>query len=241
MTSSPAGFDDYAAEYDAALDQGIRVSGECKDYFARSRIEWLRACLKALQERPSIILDYGCGTGLTTSFFRELVSDASVLGVDVSSKSLDFATRLHGSDGIKFLLFDQYTPNAEIDLAFCNGVFHHILPRNRASAIDYIYRSLRPGGLFALWENNPWNPGTRYVMRRIPFDRDAIPLPAPETRQLLCAGGFDIIRIDFLFIFPRALRWFRTLEPLVSKLPLGAQYQVLCRKPFTMPPAALFR
>jgi hypothetical protein len=27
-----------------------------------------------------------------------------------------------------------------------------------AAAVDYVYRSLRPGGLFAFWENNPWNP-----------------------------------------------------------------------------------
>ena len=64
---------------------------------------------------------------------------------------------------------------------------------------------------------------------------------AASIDQCSQEGSGDIIRIDFLFIFPRALRWFRTLEPLVSKLPLGAQYQVLCRKPFTMPPAALFR
>jgi hypothetical protein len=26
---------------------------------------------------------------------------------------------------------------------------------------------MRPGGVVALWENNPWNPATRYVMGRI--------------------------------------------------------------------------
>ena len=68
-------------------------------------------------------------------------------------------------------------------------------------------------------------------MSRIPFDRDAIPLTPYEARHLLQAGGFEALRTDFLFIFPRMLRWFRGIEPLLSKLPLGAQYQVLCRKP----------
>lgn len=68
-------------------------------------------------------------------------------------------------------------------------------------------------------------------MSRIPFDRDAITLAAPEARRLLRAAGFDILRTDFLFIFPRMLRWSRGIEPLISRLPLGAQYQVLCRKP----------
>jgi glycosyltransferase involved in cell wall biosynthesis len=30
---------------------------------------------------------------------------------------------------------------------------------------------------------------------------------------------------------PRMLNWFRCVEPFVAQLPLGAQYQVLCRKP----------
>ena len=81
----------------------------------------------------------------------------------------------------------------------------------------------------AFWENNPWNPGTRYVMSRIPFDRDAITLTPPEARRMLQAGGFDILRTDFLFIFPRVFSWFRGVEPFLVQLPLGAQYQVLCR------------
>ena len=112
----------------------------------------------------------------------------------------------------QFLLFDDYQPNERIDLVFCNGVFHHIPPDQRAAVVDYIYRTVRPGGMFALWENNPWNPGTRYVMSRISFDRDAITLTAPETRRLLISGGFEILRTDFLFIFPRLLSWFRRAD-----------------------------
>ena len=137
----------------------------------------------------------------------------------------------YGSERARFLLFNQYEPSERIDLAYCNGVFHHIPPSRRVNVVNYIFRLLRPGGLFALWENNPWNPGTRYVMSRIPFDRDAITLTAPETRRLLRAGRFEILRTDFLFIFPRILSWFRCVEPLVAQIPLGAQYQILCRKP----------
>ena len=75
--------------------------------------------------------------------------------------------------------------------------------QERAGAIDYIYRALRPGGLMAFWENNPWNPGTRYVMSRIPFDRDAITLSAREAQGLIRTGGLDVLRTDFLFIFPK--------------------------------------
>jgi hypothetical protein len=53
-------------------------------------------------------------------------------------------------------------------------------------------RSLRPGGLFAPWENNPWNPNTRYVMSRIPFDRDATTLSPPKAVGLLRQNGFQV-------------------------------------------------
>ena len=109
------------------------------------------------------------------------------------------------------------------NLAFCNGVFHHIPPAQRPGALDYIRRSLKPGGLFALWENNPWNPGTRYVMSRIPFDSDAILVWPRQARALLRTAGFDILRTDFLFVFPRALRSLRGFEASLSRLPLGAQ------------------
>ena len=40
----------------------------------------------------------------------------------------------------------------------------------------------------------------------------------------------SVLQTDFLFIFPHMLRGLRGLEPLVARLPLGAQYQILCCK-----------
>jgi SAM-dependent methyltransferase len=113
---------------------------------------------------------------------------------------------------------------------YCNGVFHHIPLAERDAAVDYIYRSLRPGGLFSLWENNPWNPGTRYVMAQLVFDRDAIRLTAAESMKRARQRGFAVISVDYRFFFPRFLAGLRFLEPQLAGVPLGAQYQVLCRK-----------
>ena len=224
-------FDAYADDYDVALAQGISVSGEKKDYFAQRRIEWLRHCLKLFSAPATTLMDFGCGTGSSSRLFFDILGIEYLVGMDESENSLEIARRNHRSKRAQFLLFDAYQPCGQFDLVFCNGVFHHIPPLDRAAAIDYVLRSLQPGGLFAFWENNPWNPGTRYVMSRIPFDRDALTLSAPEARALLRVSGFDILRTDFLFIFPRILHWCRGIEPLCSRLPFGAQYQVLCRKP----------
>ncbi len=227
-------FDAYATDYDRALEQGISVSGEDKDYFAQGRVHWLARRLREFGEKPGRILDFGCGTGTGTKFLGEQFGEARVLGVDISGSSLEAGRKRYGSARIQFCLTKEYQPAAEFDLAFCNGVFHHIPLAERARAVELILRALRPGGLFAFWENNPWNPGTRYVMSRIPFDRDAITLPPPEARRLLGAGGFQVLRTDFLFIFPRVLGWLRRFEPGLAGWPLGAQYLVLGRKASTL-------
>lgn len=228
-----AEFDQYAAEYDAALAQGLSVTGESKEYFARGRIALLAKLLRRLAAEGhwSTILDYGCGTGTATPFLLELLPVEKVLGVDISSGSLEVARREYENLPASFATLEEYSPHGEIDLAFCNGVFHHIPLNERVAAAHYVFDALKPGGLWAFWENNPWNPGTRLVMKRCPFDRDAQTLTPPTAHALLKQAGFEILRTDFLFIFPHALKVLRPLEESVSRWPLGAQYQILCRKP----------
>ena len=228
--SGTAAFDACAKTYDAALDRGISLSGESKEYFARTRIDWLSYRLRQHGCQPRRVLDYGCGTGGSAPELLDRLSAASVTGVDVSGESIERARSQHaGRDG-GFSTLDDRQPVAEYDLAYCNGVFHHIEPADRGGALAYISRALSGRGYFAFWENNPWNPGTRLVMRRIPFDRDAKTLSAPAARRLLDGAGFEIISTDFLFLFPRVLAAFRPLETRLTRWPAGAQYMVLCRK-----------
>ena len=224
-------FDSYADSYDRSLGEALKASGEDREYFARGRVNWLARCLGRMGAQPRHVLDYGCGTGATAPLWFEILGAESVVGVDASLRSLEVARRDHGSERAQFFSVAEYEPAEAADVAYCNGVFHHIPREARRDAAQFVFRSLRPGGLFAFWENNPWNPGTRYVMAHCAFDHDAVPLSAIEARRLLWSAGFAVLRTDFVFIFPRLLRAFRPTEKLFVRLPLGAQYQVLCRKP----------
>jgi SAM-dependent methyltransferase len=231
--SAPGGaeFDAYAAPYDEALAAGLSVTGEDKDYYARGRMRWLAGRLRALGiPAPDTVLDFGCGLGASTPLFLDDLGARQVVGVDVSDGLLDRARdAFAGEPRARFASIATHDAPASADLAFVNGVFHHIPPADRAEALRYVRRTLRPGGMFAFWENNPWNPGTRYIMSRVSFDENAITITPPEARRLLRAAGFEIVETDFLFIFPRVLRFLRPLERLVTRLPLGGQYLVLCR------------
>jgi SAM-dependent methyltransferase len=228
---SASQFDQHADTYDADLNRALSVSGEDKEYFARARVEWLARCLRQMHAEPQSAIDYGCGTGDTSVLLRDVLNLRSVLGLDVSVRSLELARARHAQSESRFLTFAEYAPQGGVELVYCNGVFHHIPVAERPAAVDYIYRSLRPGGVFALWENNPWNPGTRYVMSQCAFDHDAVPITPPGAERLLRSGGFQIISYSYLFFFPRLLKALRFLEPHLARVPMGAQYQVLCQKP----------
>jgi SAM-dependent methyltransferase len=226
-------FDCYADSYDRALGEALAASGEDRQYFARGRVEWLAGCLRQLGSVPVHLMDFGCGTGATTSLLREILGAETIVGVDRSLRSLEVARQSYGSERVSFFPVDEYRSVQRVDLGYSNGVFHHIPREQRGEALRFISRALRPGGLFSFWENNPWNPGTRQVMARCVFDQDAVTLTPIEARRLLRSEGYTVLRTDFLFIFPRSLKVFRPAEKLVHRMPLGAQYQVLCQKPIS--------
>lgn len=227
MASQKVDFDQHAENYDAGLGIGLSWTGESRDYFAARRIDWLCKQLKKFGVAPKRVMDFGCGTGSSIPFFFSLLGVESVIAVDESRKSLEIAKQDYGSERVQFIPLDEYQPKEPVDLVFCNGVFHHIPLNERAAAMSLIHDSLRPRGLFALWENNPWNPATHVLMRLAPIDRDAVKLTPAKTQCLLRSGGFDVLQTDFLFIFPRLFGWFRVIEPYLAQLPFGIQYQVL--------------
>lgn len=227
-------FDQFADTYDEDLNRALSAgSGETKEFFARGRVQHTAACVRRLNQPAQSVLDYGCGVGDTTPLIRELFGAPYVVGLDVSPRSLEVANARYSSPQCCFSTFEEYAPSATLDVAYCNGVFHHIPLEQRGATINYIFRCLRPGGIFALWENNPWNPGTRYVMSQCVFDEDAITLTPRQARRMLSSGGFELLDTDYLFFFPNFARAFRFLEPWLVHFPLGAQYQVLCRKPLS--------
>jgi SAM-dependent methyltransferase len=226
----PSQFDAYAADYDAALNRGLSLSGESKEYFAAERVKWVARCLADLGERPARVLDFGCGTGGTCPELLHQLGADHVVGVDASSDSLEEARRAHTDSRLRFVKIDALGSSGPFDLAYCNGLFHHVQPSERPAVLMGIRCSLANGGYFAFWENNPWNPATRLVMSRIPFDRDAKLISPPRARNLLAQAGFAVLRTDFLFFFPRLLAALRPLEISLSRIPAGAQYLVLCQK-----------
>jgi trans-aconitate methyltransferase len=230
VMSDPA-FDAFAQDYEAALQQGLCYTGEDRWYFARGRSAITARSLGADARNVRRILDFGCGTGTATRPLQEAFPKAAVIGTDPSEESLRVAQADHAGLDCHFVTAEGLAAQAPCDLAYCNGVFHHIPLADRDAAIESVWKALKPGGYFALWENNPWNPAVWFVMSRVPFDHDAILLWPRETRRRLRAAGFRIVQTRFWFVFPAALSFLRFSEKALSATPFGGQYVVLAQKP----------
>lgn len=220
-------FDDFVENYEEACSQGLAVSGESRDYFSRQRVSITGALTRGLRPVRRIV-DFGCGLGHTTPYFLEQFPEATVVGVDSSRGAILAAARRYGSARAAFAT--AHHESSATDLVYTNGTFHHIEPPDRGAALRAIFDWLAPDGLFVLWENNPWNPGTRLVMSRIPFDRDAKTLSPRCAVDLVRRSGFTVVGVRSYFYFPSWLKPLRPIEPWLEALPLGAQYCVLARK-----------
>ena len=225
----PAEFDSFAKTYKQDLAKSLAVTGEGREFYAQKRIDWTAQCVARLNQPVRRILDYGCGDGANAPMLAERFNADQVLGVDVSSESIAVARRSNARAGLSFLCTNEWAPDGMMDLAFTNGVFHHVPPAERKGCLLAIRRCLRRGGLCAFWENNPWNPGTRYVMSQCAFDENAITISPREARKMLLQAGFDVLQTDSLFYFPRQLRLLRPVERWLRGMPFGGQYLVLCQ------------
>lgn len=224
-------FDEISSNYEKILDHGIFMSGEKSDYFAYNRVDHTAKLDAQFQSNSRKILDYGCGTGGSTKFLIDAFNPDTLLVADSSEMSLQILKEKHNLPQIQTIQLNSNVTKLNCDICYCNGVFHHIPPNERKKAAKFVFDSLKEGGRFYFWENNPWNPATHLVMSRITFDRDAIKIFPFQAVKLLQNVGFEITLINYMFILPRFLKILRPLEKLALSLPLGCQYLVLAQKP----------
>ena len=215
-----------AGEYEAQCAEGLALSGESKAYFARGRLTFLRAWWDATgRNEPRRVIDFGSGVGDVTALLAETFPKAEIIGLERSHRCLELARENFSDTQLSFRSVDE--PHPPADLVHLNGVVHHVPPAERTELFRRIHELTVPRGAVALFENNPLNPGTRLVMRRIPFDRDAVPVGSSEIRRRFRQAGMVPLATRYLFYFPHVLRFLRLLEPGLTRIPLGAQYVVI--------------
>jgi len=227
-----AEFDKFAEEYLATHKTNLALTGEQPDYFARYKIVEVARRLRALGAAPRRILDFGCGIGNSVPHLRQAFPQAQITGVDVSETSLAVA-RGRFPEAAEFLAYAPGdappAPVGGYDLIFSACVFHHIEAEEHVAILRQLRERLAPSGTLTIFEHNPLNPVSRYIVATCPFDENAVLIPSGEFARRQRQAGFARVRVTFTGFFPGALRALRPFERLMGKIPLGAQYYTLAR------------
>jgi SAM-dependent methyltransferase len=225
-------FDRYSPSYEELLKDPIRdrfMAADSKFFHERKR-DLIRAQFRSMQvdTAPLSYLDLGCGKGELASLLRH--DFHRVAGCDPSAGMLSFAegveTRVQDDAGkIPFAA-------GEFDFVTAVCVYHHVPPAARLALSQEVSRVLKPGGIFAIIEHNPYNPVTRKIVSRTPVDADAILLKAGETCQWLGQAGFKPRSPQYFLYFPESIyrRGGQQIEGFLYALPLGGQYAVFAVK-----------
>jgi SAM-dependent methyltransferase len=233
-----AEFDAYADKYDGGMENPLKaLAGDGADDFVAVKSRWLLRYWPELSFNSELsILDYGCGVATLLRLLRAAGIPGHLTGTDVSAGMLREAARVWPSDSPPPLFQVQtgattVLPPASFDLIIISAVLHHVPVAQRTEVYSELHRLLRPDGRLVVFEHNPWNPVTRFVVARTPIDQDAILLPPPEVTAALAKGGWRDIRTSHLMFLPPRLGVVATAaERLFGWLPMGGQYAVTAGK-----------
>lgn len=222
-------FDAVADIYEEQHANSIKLSGENPEYFARHKIALLHETVSAENLQSSNILDFGAGIGSSAPHLSALFPDSAITALDVSEASLKICAQ-RGLSRVKTLPYNGKAiplPDNSQDIAFTACVFHHIDAADHVALLKEIRRVVKPGGIFALFEHNPWNPLTRRAVANCPFDENAVLINARLMRKRMALAGFSDMQCNYCLFFPKFLAPLRPLEKHLKWLPIGAQYMLI--------------
>lgn len=218
-------------DYVAEVNRSIAFSGAEQGFFTAGKARRLLDLLRRQGRDPARtqLLDIGCGVGLIHSHLASSLGE--IVGIDVApdalavAKAANPAVRYQSYDGLKLPFADS-----AFDAASAICVMHHVAPSQWAAFVAEAMRILRPGGLFMVFEHNPWNPLTRLAVSRCAFDFDAVLLSPPRLTKVLRQADFGRVGREFLFFTPFSAAPIQSLENRLRWCPAGAQFVAHGRK-----------
>jgi SAM-dependent methyltransferase len=214
----PVDFDGHAADYNANLKKQLSFFDADDKYFAEYKI---RIVKEKLLYPPERILEYGCGIGRNLKALKIYFPKARISGCDISRESLRYAKEYPFAT---LYLLGRDTIREKFDLVFISCVFHHVEPVLRKGIVSEIYRLLEESGQVFVFEHNPFNPVTRRLVDKCPFDTGAVLLSCKELGRLFTSAKFRKIEHQYTLFFPTRFKAWRQMEKYLGWLPLGGQY-----------------
>lgn len=174
---------------------------------ARRRAELITA---ATQLRPGMrVLEIGCGTGLFTRIFAE--SGADIVALDISDELLELARRSNKAPNIEWIClpFEQLSSDQPFDAIIGSSVLHHL---EIQSALQEIFRLLKPQGIMCFAEPNMLNPQIA-IQKNIPWIKEKMGDSPDETAFFRWELARKMRQVGFIDIRITPLDWLHPATP----------------------------
>lgn len=217
-------FDRLVDDYESKINAAISFGGREHAFYIDVKRNWILELIKRHlgDARDLDVLDLGCGIG---GYHAELNGRFNELhGIDVSSRSIAFARQRHS--WVRYETFEGGVlpyESGRFDVVFTVCVMHHVPPKQWHEITAEMHRVLKPGGLVLVFEHNPYNPATQYIVRSCEIDKDAVLLRPGALRALFRKADFkDIVTRSILTVPPVGV--LSRVDRVLGYLPFGAQY-----------------
>lgn len=218
-------FDSVATHYRNDLNRTLAITGKEHSFFVNvKRDHILRLAAEHFPDLAELdVLDLGCGIGAyhlgLQGCFRELH------GIDVSEKSIRIASEQHPF--VRYATFDGTRlpyRNNQFSIVFAVCVMHHVPPDQWDALVKELHRVIIPNGMILVFEHNPYNPATQYIVKTCDIDKDAVLLKPRTLRELANSAGFEQVCTRTIISVPPGNPTLKRLDLLLGHLPFGAQY-----------------
>lgn len=224
-------FNESKNTYRDTIDKSINFIGKDLDFFVAVKANLLKQTIKKFfpnTVKPRI-LDIGCGHG----FIHEYLPSSSfdVVGVDVAAEVLELAQQ--STPDASYVSYNGSTlpfESASFDIAIAICVMHHVPPSQWDAFLLEMRRVLKTKGIAIIFEHNPYNPLTRWVVSNNILDEGVVLLHSSTLKKLMIKSGFNTAKSHYFLFIPFAISIFRWIEKMLWWCPLGAQYYTIATR-----------
>jgi SAM-dependent methyltransferase len=157
------------------------------------------------------ILDIGCGFGLFSLYYAQLLPGVRFRGLDLDARRIAIATaagRRLGLDNARYTVGDAraYRADAEYAAAYMLDIVHHVPPDTVEPLLGELHRSIRPGGRLLVKDVDTQPAYKRWFTHALDLlmsPGGAIHYwPAGELQALLERVGFRVYRHLMVDVLP---------------------------------------
>ncbi len=176
------------------------------EYVLEVAIADFRALLGAHAPTQAVVLDAGCGIGLSFALLARWLQPRRIIGADIDCAALEIAQQQPALPGVALQLLHTSAvqlplplPDSSVDVVYCHQLLHHV--KAQEAVLQELMRVLRPGGVLLSAESCRSFIDSFWV--RLLFRHPAmVQKTAQEYVALIRAAGFELADADLSLTIP---------------------------------------